>query len=131
MGAKAVRRDENRLFARAFLQFEFEPILLHLEDRQVVLLHQVDDGFDVFEFQGVPFPGEAGRLGKAVFAARSSRAFAGSAREVILAIIENPLELRADEEAVEQSAERAQRRNVSDEIVHFGPPSGLARKRCS
>jgi hypothetical protein len=37
------------------LQLEAEAILLDLEDRKIVLLHQVDNGFnffDVFRFQG-------------------------------------------------------------------------------
>ncbi len=49
------RRRENCLRLYALLQFQLEAILLHLEDREVVLLHQIDDGFDVFEFQnGLP-----------------------------------------------------------------------------
>jgi hypothetical protein len=55
------------LFAGPFLQFQSKTILLHFEDRQVVLLHQIDDGFDVFEFQGGGSVVEAGRLGNAVF----------------------------------------------------------------
>ena len=43
-----LRRDENGLLAGAFLQFELEAVLLHLEDGKVVAFHQVDDGFDVF-----------------------------------------------------------------------------------
>ena len=42
---------EKGLFARAFLQFRAETVLLHLEDGEIVFLHQVDDGFDIFEFQ--------------------------------------------------------------------------------
>jgi hypothetical protein len=57
------------------LEFEPEAILLHLEDGKVVSLHQVDDRFDVFEFQGPPGRRDE-RLGKAFFAARSSKRIA-------------------------------------------------------
>ena len=35
---------------RAFLKLKTKPFLLDLEDRKVVLFHQIDDGFDFFDF---------------------------------------------------------------------------------
>jgi hypothetical protein len=32
-------------------QFKLEPFPLQLEDGKVVFLHQIDDGFDLFQFQ--------------------------------------------------------------------------------
>ena len=50
------------------LQLEAKAFLLHLENGEVVLLHQIDDGFDVFKFQAVSWVRKSGRLGKVGFA---------------------------------------------------------------
>ncbi len=61
-GAPDRRRGDNGLIADPFLQLETKTVLLHLEDREIVFLHQINDGFDVFEFHGVALlPGESVR----------------------------------------------------------------------
>ena len=46
------RHHRNRLLANFLLQFQPEPVFLHLEHGKIVLPHQIDDGFDIFEFHG-------------------------------------------------------------------------------
>ena len=112
------------MFAGPFLEFEAEPILFHLEDREVVFLHQIDDRFDVFEFQkALPF--RVGRtLGKAVLNAGSSRRFGRGGREMRAPIIENPFQLRPDEEGIEDGSEGPERGHIGDEIVHLRSGAG-------
>ena len=53
----------------------------------------------------------------------SSRGLAGAVRETLLSVVENPLQLRSDNETIEERAEGAEGGRVSDQIVHF--PSAL------
>src|SRR4029453_17084589 len=64
---------KNGLFTRPFLQLQAEAVLLHLENGEVVFFHQIDDGFDIFEFQRRVLSGVVETLGKAVLMAGSSR----------------------------------------------------------
>ncbi len=107
---------EKGLFARPFLQLQAETVLLHLEDGEIVFFHQVDDGFDIFEFQRRVLSGVVETLGKAVLMTGSSRGLAGAVRETLLSVIENPLQLRSDNETIE---ERAEGGRISDQIAHF------------
>ena len=47
------RHHRTRLLGNPFLQFQAEPVLLHFEHGKIVFPHQIDDGFDVFEFHGL------------------------------------------------------------------------------
>jgi hypothetical protein len=89
------------LFARPFLQLQAEAVLLHLENGEVVFSHQVDDGFDIFEFQRRFLSGVGETLGKAVLTAGSSHRFDRIAPQVLPAIIKNPPQLRADDEVID------------------------------
>ena len=51
--------------------------------------------------------------------AGSSRGLGGDVRETLLSVIENPLQLRTDNETIEEHAERAEGGHVSDQIAHF------------
>ena len=62
------------------MKLETKPVLFDLEDREIVLLHQIDDGldfFEVFEVQDALLWFEAKRLGKAVLRTRSSQRIRG------------------------------------------------------
>ena len=51
LGGPAAGRWHSRgcLSGRPFFKLETEPFLFDLEDRKVMLLHQIDDGFNFFE----------------------------------------------------------------------------------
>jgi hypothetical protein len=66
------------------LKLKTKAVLLDLEDRKVVLFHQIDDGFDFFdvvEFQGALLCSRLRRLGKSVLGVRSSKERLPSAAE--------------------------------------------------
>ena len=69
------RRSHGRLIGCAFLKLETKTVLFDLKNRKIVLLHQIDEGFDFFDVFGVQgaLRGRGlSRLGKAVLVARSS-----------------------------------------------------------
>ena len=51
-------RHYDRLIAQTFLQFYPEPVLLHFKNGEIVLLHQVDEGFDIFKVHGATLLGD-------------------------------------------------------------------------
>ena len=55
--------------------------------------------------KGASFPALVETLGKAVLMTGSSRGLSGAVRETLLSVIENLLQLRSDNETIEERAE--------------------------
>ena len=76
---RSARRGKDGLFPRAFLQLEFEAILLHLEDRKSFFF--IKSMMALMSLSSKASSGsEAGRLGKAVLQTGSSKRMASRAR---------------------------------------------------